>query len=94
MAARLEVEVCERERNKLLTNYSMPDDKSENAEEDACVPSDCLRTAAFENLEEVEKAYRDLFFHLSLAIHREEEIAKRFNNLKHAKNLANKLVNW
>ncbi|KAI3458167.1 hypothetical protein Pfo_014830 [Paulownia fortunei] len=92
MAARLEVEVSKREKNKLLMNCSMPSDKSEGAEEDAYVPVNCLHTKAIETLEEVEKTCRDFFFHLNLAFHKEEDVAKRFYSLKHAKSLANKLV--
>ncbi|KAK6155738.1 hypothetical protein DH2020_009986 [Rehmannia glutinosa] len=91
MAARLEVEVCKRDKNKLSMNCSMPIDKSEDAEEVAYLPPNRLQTSAIETLEEVEKAYRDLFFYLNLALHN-EDVAKRFNSLKHAKSLANKLL--
>ncbi|KAL0304249.1 UNVERIFIED_CONTAM: DNA mismatch repair protein MSH3 [Sesamum radiatum] len=93
MAARLEAEVCKREKMKSLMNCAMPNDKSENAKEDAYIPVDCLRTAGTQNLEEVEKPYQDLFFHLNLAFHEEEDAAKRLCNLKFAKSLAGKLLN-
>ncbi|KAL0400770.1 UNVERIFIED_CONTAM: DNA mismatch repair protein MSH3 [Sesamum latifolium] len=93
MAARLEAEVRKREKMKFLMNRAMPNDKSENAKEDAYIPVDCLRTAGTRNLEEVEKAYRDLFFHLNLAFDEEEDAAKRWCNLKLAKSLAGKLLN-
>ncbi|KAL8543942.1 hypothetical protein ACS0TY_004478 [Phlomoides rotata] len=95
MAARLEEEVCERKRSKLLPEYSMPCcDNSENAEEDVSAPLDCLHRAVVENQEDVEKAYRSLFFHLNLAINNiEEDIGKRFHNLKQVQSLANQLVN-
>ncbi|XP_011076184.1 DNA mismatch repair protein MSH3 [Sesamum indicum] len=93
MAARLEAEVCKKEKMKFLMNCAMPNDKSENAKEDAYIPMDCLRTAGTRNLEEIEKAYRDLFFHLNLAFHEEEDAAKRLCSLKLAKSLAGKLLN-
>ncbi|KAK4431505.1 DNA mismatch repair protein MSH3 [Sesamum alatum] len=89
MAARLEAEVCKREKMKFLMNCSIPnDDKSE----DAYIPVDCSPTAGTGNLE-VDEAYRDLFFHLNLAFHEEEDAVKRWCSLKRAKNLADKLLN-
>ncbi|KAK4385004.1 DNA mismatch repair protein MSH3 [Sesamum angolense] len=87
MAARLEAEVRRREKKTFLMNCAMPNDKSENAKDNAYIPMDCLRTAGTRNLEEVEKAYRDLFFHLNLAFHEEEDAAKRWCSLKLAKSL-------
>lgn len=86
MAARLEAEVCQRERSKLLKNSSKSYDKSE-------VSEDCSHAPAVDSSEQVAKSYKDLFFHLNLAIHKEDDVAKRFHNLKHAKSLADKLVN-
>ncbi|KAL0371682.1 UNVERIFIED_CONTAM: DNA mismatch repair protein MSH3 [Sesamum calycinum] len=69
------------------------------------LPSSCIRRAVAmaarleaevsgtRNLEEVEKAYRDLFFHLNLAFHEEEDAAKRWCSLKLAKSLSGKLLN-
>ncbi|KAG6413954.1 hypothetical protein SASPL_126670 [Salvia splendens] len=92
MAAKLEVEVCERERSKSLHNSSKSHDKSEDSDH-ACVPMDWLHTQAVENSDELEKAYKDIFFHLKLAIHNEDGAVKRLHNLEHAKSLADKLVN-
>ncbi|KAL1555083.1 Mismatch repair protein msh3 [Salvia divinorum] len=92
MAAKLEVEVWERERSKTLHNSSKSYDKSEDSDH-ACVPLDWLHTQAVENSEEVEKAYKDIFFHLNLAIHNGDGVAKRLHNLEHAKSLADKLIN-
>ncbi|XP_047941935.1 DNA mismatch repair protein MSH3 isoform X3 [Salvia hispanica] len=92
MAAKLEVEVCERESSKSLHNSSKSHDKSEDSDH-ACVPMDWLHTQADENSEEVEKAYKDIFFHLNLAIQNEDGAVKRLHNLEHAKSLADKLVN-
>lgn len=92
MAARLEAEVCQRERSKFPKNSSKSYDKSD-VSEDACVFVDCLHAPAVESSEQVVKSYKDLFFHLNLAIHNEDDVAKRFHNLKHAKSLADKLVN-
>ncbi|KAL7146352.1 hypothetical protein ABFS83_06G034900 [Erythranthe nasuta] len=76
MAARLEAEVCKRDKNKVSTNCSMHNSEPEDAD-----------------VGEVEKAYRDLFFHLNLSLNEEDDDARRFDNLKHAKTLAQKLVN-
>lgn len=92
MAAKLEEEVCERERSKSLYNSSKSHDKSEDSAH-ACVPLDWLHTQAVENSEEVEKAYKDIFSHLNLAIHNEDGAVKRLHNLEHAKSLAGKLIN-
>lgn len=92
MAAKLEVDICQREKSKLLNNNSKSYDESEGSDH-ACVSLDWLHTEAVENSEELEKAYKDVFFHLNLAIHNEDDLAKRFLYLEHAKSLANKLVN-
>lgn len=81
MAARLEAEVRKRDKSKSLTNCSMLNDESKDAE-------------ALEDLEEeVEKDYREMFFHLNLSLHEEENASRRLYNLKHARSLAQKLVN-
>ncbi|GFP82204.1 DNA mismatch repair protein msh3 [Phtheirospermum japonicum] len=77
MAAKLEAEVCKREKNKLLSNCSMSYNKSEHAE----------------TLEKVDEAYRELFFYLNLALNDAEASEKRFDSLKHAKSLAIGLAN-
>lgn len=83
MAAKLEVDVCQREKRKLLNDSLKPNDESEGS----------YHTPAVKYSEEVEKALKLVFLNLNLAIHNEDSIAQRFHHLEHAKSLAEKLVN-
>lgn len=83
MAAKLEVEVCQREKRNLLNDSLKPYDESEGS----------YHTPSAEYLEEVEKALKLVFLNLNLAIHNEDSVAQRFHYLVLAKSLAEKLVN-
>ncbi|KAL2459897.1 DNA mismatch repair protein MSH3 [Abeliophyllum distichum] len=91
MAARLEVEVCNRKKYKLLQNCSretLPRNKAGKAEKVVSIFSDSMQADRIENLEKLENAYKDLFSRLNLALL--ADVGKSFHILKHAQNLRRK----
>ncbi|CAI9767658.1 unnamed protein product [Fraxinus pennsylvanica] len=93
MAARFEVEACNRENHRFLMNFStetLPNNKACEVEKALSIFSDSTDADGVENLEKLENAYKDLFSRLNLSLH--EDVGKSFHTLKYSQNLAFELM--
>lgn len=97
MAAKLEAAVNNRGKNRLTQNCSketvMPDNEAERAQKNFMRHLNYTCAGETEDLRELCKAYREVFWNINLAILGDGDLEKRFQFLKHAKSLALELIN-
>lgn len=93
MAARVEVEACNKEKHRFLMNFSretLPNNEACEVEEALSTFSDSTEADRVENLEKLENACKDLFSRLNLGLL--EDVGKSFHILKYSQNLAVELM--
>lgn len=93
MAARLEAEVSSRVQKRLVKCQLLEtsSDQEQEAQGNMLATPDNFHTERVEGLEDLISTYQDLFLNLKFATH-DDNPAKSFQFLKHARSIAKELL--